>query len=369
MLFRSDAQLRLKHKQISDLFQRIGGFARAVIEPVVACPQPYGYRNRLMVHSQWNKAKQALVVGFLRAESRLVVEVEECKIAEPALNAQLVHVRANPPPKGGLKVVLRIAPDGWEVPRDSFFQNNFFLLPKMVEAVRETLKAAGTRFLVDAYCGVGFFSIELASLVERFAGVEIDVQAIKAARKVTGRSGIVALDTVFPVEKSYTPPQTDNPIENYGGKSCGGDLREVFRRSCNIPFARLAVELGGTRFSDGADDFGLNEAPPFDLPSPAASFVNAPGEDFDNNIPILAQRGFGAENVQLTPLQLAMVAATIANKGLEMQPYVVSRTTDRGGNVISSTTPKVWKTVMTQSVADTMVDLMIQVVKIGRAHV
>ena len=52
------------------------------------------------------------------------------------------------------------------------------------------------------------------------------------------KSGVVALGTVFPVEKSYTPPQTDNPIENYGGKSCGGNLREVFRRSCNIPFAR-----------------------------------------------------------------------------------------------------------------------------------
>ena len=74
-------------------------------------------------------------------------------------------------------------PEGWELPRDSFFQNNFFLLPKLIEVVRETLKSAGTKSLIDAYCGVGFFSVELGDLVERFAGIEIDAPAIKAARK------------------------------------------------------------------------------------------------------------------------------------------------------------------------------------------
>ncbi len=176
------AQLRLKQKQITDLFQRIGGFAAAVIDPVVPCPQPYGYRNRIMIRSQWNKVKQGLEIGFIRAENRWVVDIEECAIAEPALNEQIKHVRAHPPPKGGIKVVLRVAPEGWEVPRDSFFQNNFFLLPKLVETVRERLRDSGARHLVDAYCGVGFFGIELADLVDSFVGVELDVPAIKAAR-------------------------------------------------------------------------------------------------------------------------------------------------------------------------------------------
>jgi 23S rRNA (uracil1939-C5)-methyltransferase len=79
--------------------------------------------------------------------------------------------------------VLRIAPEDWEVPRDSFFQNNFFLLPKLVETVRTRIQNGGCRFLIDAYCGVGFFSIELADMVEQFAGVEVDVAAIKAARQ------------------------------------------------------------------------------------------------------------------------------------------------------------------------------------------
>ncbi len=177
------AQLRIKHKQICDLFQRIGGFDGALVDAVTPCPQPYGYRNRIMIRSQWDKFKQGLNIGFIRAENRLVVDIEECKIAEPALNAQIQQVRLHPPPKGGLKVVLRVAAEGWTVPRDSFFQNNFFLLPRLVETVRERLRCAGTRFLIDAYCGVGFFSVELADLVGRFAGMEVDTAAIKAARQ------------------------------------------------------------------------------------------------------------------------------------------------------------------------------------------
>jgi tRNA/tmRNA/rRNA uracil-C5-methylase (TrmA/RlmC/RlmD family) len=176
------AQLQLKHKQICDLFQRIGGFTAAVIAPVLPCPQPYGYRNRIMIRSQWDKFKQGLNIGFIRADNRLVVDIEECKIAEPALNEQIRHVRAHPPPKGGIKVVLRVPPENWEVPKDSFFQNNFFLLPKLVEVARQCLKDGGARFLVDVYCGVGFFSIELADLVQSYVGVELDQQAIKAAR-------------------------------------------------------------------------------------------------------------------------------------------------------------------------------------------
>jgi tRNA/tmRNA/rRNA uracil-C5-methylase (TrmA/RlmC/RlmD family) len=183
-------QLALKHKQVSDLFERIGGFAPSLIAPVIPCPQPYGYRNRLMIRSQWNKPEQKLNIGFLRADSRLVVDLESCAIAEPALNEQIRAVRAQPPPRGGLKVVLRIAAEGWEVPRDSFFQNNFFLLPELAETVRARLRAGGARFLVDAYCGVGFFGIESAQVVESFVGVEIDQQAVKAARRNAAGRGV-----------------------------------------------------------------------------------------------------------------------------------------------------------------------------------
>ncbi len=180
---RYEAQLHIKHKQICDLFERIGKISREAVAPVAPCPQPYGYRNRVMIRSQWNKPEQKLNIGFVRWDCGLVEDIEECKIAEPPINEQIKNVRAHPPPKGGIKIVLRIPPENWEVPPDSFFQNNFFLLPKMVETIRGFVRGSGVKHLVDLYCGVGFFGIELADVVESFAGVEYDQQAIKAARR------------------------------------------------------------------------------------------------------------------------------------------------------------------------------------------
>jgi tRNA/tmRNA/rRNA uracil-C5-methylase (TrmA/RlmC/RlmD family) len=176
-------QLQLKHKQISDLFERVGRIPADKIAPVIPSPQPYGYRNRIMIRSQWNGPAKKLVIGFIRADNNFVEDIEECKIAEPAISEQIKHVRANPPPKGGIKIVLRISPENWDVPPDSFFQNNFFLLPKLVETVRGFLRDGGARHLVDLYCGVGFFGIELADLVESFVGVEYDRLAIKSAQR------------------------------------------------------------------------------------------------------------------------------------------------------------------------------------------
>jgi tRNA/tmRNA/rRNA uracil-C5-methylase (TrmA/RlmC/RlmD family) len=176
-------QLRVKHKQISDLFERVGKISPEKIAPVTGCPQPYGYRNRIMIRSQWNGRAKKLEIGFVGTDNRFVEDIEECKIAEPALNDQIKHVRANPPPRGGLKFVLRVQPENWEVPKDSFFQNNYFLLPELVGTVRGFLRASGARHLIDLYCGVGFFGIEEAGAVESFVGVEYDALAVKAARQ------------------------------------------------------------------------------------------------------------------------------------------------------------------------------------------
>ena len=177
-----ETQLDVKRKQVMDLFERIGKFPREVVREVIPCPQPYHYRNRIMIRSQWNKPEQKLNIGYLRWDCGLVVDIDQCPIAEPGLNAEILRVRENPPPKGGLKVVLRIPPDDWDVPQDSFFQNNFFLLPKLVETARAALVASGAKYLVDVYCGVGFFGISLGDAVEKFVGVEVDKPAVKAAK-------------------------------------------------------------------------------------------------------------------------------------------------------------------------------------------
>lgn len=232
------AQLRLKQKQIGDLFQRIGGLEPSRVAPVVPCSKPYGYRNRIMIRSQWDKFKQGLNLGFIRSDSRLVVDIEECKIAEPALSEEIRRVRAHPPPKGGLKVVLRIPPEGWEVPRDSFFQNNFFMLPELVEAVRQRLRASGARHLIDLYCGVGFFSLELAGEVESFVGVELDQLAIKAARRnaaarqcAKGEFVAGTAEATLPGLLSRFAGATTAVLVDPPRKGCRPELLEALRRA------------------------------------------------------------------------------------------------------------------------------------------
>ena len=232
------SQLRLKHKQISDLFERVGKIPSDKIAPVIPCPQPYGYRNRIMIRSQWNKPEQKLNIGFVRADCGLVEDIEECKIAEPALNEQIRHVRAHPPPKGGIKVVLRVQPEGWDVPPDSFFQNNFFLLPKLVGTVREFLRDSGARHLVDLYCGVGFFGIELADAVESFVGVEYDQRAIQsarrnaAARKISNGEFVAAkAEEVFGKVLKRSSPEATAVILDPPRKGCQPEILQLLRET------------------------------------------------------------------------------------------------------------------------------------------
>jgi tRNA/tmRNA/rRNA uracil-C5-methylase (TrmA/RlmC/RlmD family) len=232
-----ETQLRIKHKQISDLFERIGKIPREVIAPVLPCPQPYGYRNRVMIRSQWNKPEQKLNIGFIRWDCGLVEDIEECKIAEPPINEQIKHVRAHPPPKGGIKVVLRIPPQDWEVPRDSFFQNNFFLLPELVKTVREFLVRGQAKHLIDLYCGVGFFGIELADVVESFVGVEFDQQAIKSARRnaashqrTNGEFISADVEQALPELLAKFSPAATSLLLDPPRKGCPREVLELLRR-------------------------------------------------------------------------------------------------------------------------------------------
>ena len=179
-------------------------------------------------------------------------------------------------------------------------------------------------------------------------------------------NGTVDLSTTFPDESEFVPPQTDDPIQNFGGTTCGGDLTEVFTRSCNIPFAKTALDLGVDRMVDGMHQWGVDEQVPLDLPRPAASTFG-PTEDLDQNLPLLAIRGFGQNEVQMVPLHMAMAAATVANGGQMMKPYVVEQTLDHGGGVLDRTTPEVWKTPISPATADIMSDLMVSVAENGTA--
>ena len=271
-----EAQLEIKRKQVADLFERIGRFPKEIVASAVPCPQPYGYRNRIMIRSQWNKPEQKLNIGFIRHDCGLVVDLEECKIAEPALSEQIKHVRAHPPPKGGLKVVLRVAPEGWEVPKDSFFQNNFFLLPKLVETVQDCLRGCGVKHLIDAYCGVGFFGIEMAGVVQSFIGVELDAQAIKAARRNAAARSVTngefiqgATEALLPMLLQRFDPAQTAIVLDPPRTGCRASVIELLRKarpaqiiyvSCHP--ATLARDLS-LLCADGA--FHLAKVTPLDM--------------------------------------------------------------------------------------------------------
>ena len=180
-------------------------------------------------------------------------------------------------------------------------------------------------------------------------------------------NGALTLDKSFDVTKEWLPPNTQIPIKNYGGELCGGTMRRVFEISCNIPFAQTSLALGADKMVAAVNNFGFNEKAPLDLPDVAASYFGQV-KDFDRNDPKLAQSGFGQNAVQGTPLEMALVASAVANKGKIMAPYVVDETRDSAGGVLAKAQPKVWKTAMSEATAATLNGFMIGVVNSGTAR-
>ena len=171
----------------------------------------------------------------------------------------------------------------------------------------------------------------------------------------------------FEVRNTYTPPLTTFPLQNFAGGTCGGDILEGLRVSCNTTFAELAAEIVGAEpMIETSEKFGFNSSPPIDLPSPAPSifpddFGNQVGEtDNDPPIPILentpalAQSGIGQFNVKATPLQMALVAAAIANDGIVMKPHLMDSFRDQSGKTIETYKPVIWQSVLSRQDAQSL---------------
>ena len=178
-------------------------------------------------------------------------------------------------------------------------------------------------------------------------------------------SGTVTVDgPEYPRESQFVPPQTDRPLRNFGGSTCGGKLLDILRVSCNTAFARMAIDIGADQMIDTAEAFGFNDAPPIDLPDPARSVFPT---DFDQNLPALAQSGIGQNDVSSTPLQMALVAAAIANEGSIMAPHVVAAVRDDENEVVDEREPEEWRRAVSPEHAATLRRAMIGVVEDGTA--
>ena len=185
---------------------------------------------------------------------------------------------------------------------------------------------------------------------------------------VTGSTGVqdgsvTPTEPVYPTVRAITPPGTVRPLPNFGGELCGGTLFAILAKSCNTSFAQMGMDLGGETMTKGAQAFGFNSKIPFDLPTAASRFPT----DFTRDQPKLAQSSIGQNDVAATPLQMALVAAGVANDGEVMEPRLVDEIRDGEGDLIRRTEPTVWKRALSPQSADVMRQAMRQVVASGTA--
>jgi len=166
---------------------------------------------------------------------------------------------------------------------------------------------------------------------------------------------------VFPTETAYKPPD-GAPISNFGGESCGGALFDILRVSCNSSFARMGAEtIGEQTMQSDVRHFGFNQRTPIDLPAAATPQFG----DTKNSKAFLGQASIGQRTTKATPLQMAEVAAAVANNGILMTPHVMKDVRDDNGKVLETYNPKVWLRAMGEQSAATMRDAMRGVVERG----
>ncbi|MFH8472249.1 penicillin-binding transpeptidase domain-containing protein [Streptomyces sp. NPDC018000] len=116
----------------------------------------------------------------------------------------------------------------------------------------------------------------------------------------------------------YRLPLTTGNLENEGNIPCeNASLREALRWSCNTVFGKISDDLGNQKMIDQANKFGFNK----EIFTPVRADASIYPKD---NRPQNAMAGIGQASNRATPLQMAMVAAAVANDGKLMQPYMVA---------------------------------------------
>ncbi len=174
-------------------------------------------------------------------------------------------------------------------------------------------------------------------------------------------TGTATPDTQFDYTDSFKIPGVTNPLFNYGGEVCGGSLEQSLIESCNATFAKLGYDMGDA-FVPAMDQCGIANAPPIDLSPPAVESV---GPRVGADKPRFALAGIGQGDVATSPLEMALVAEGIANGGVIKQPYVVQEVRNSEGRTVRTTEPKDWLTCMQPTTAQTLTNMMVEVVNQG----
>jgi penicillin-binding protein A len=168
------------------------------------------------------------------------------------------------------------------------------------------------------------------------------------------------LDAATDSPDPYRLPGTTTVLTNEGDGCEDAPLRDAFEWSCNTVFAKLGVDTGLARMTRTAQAFGFNDV---DVRIP---FSVAPST-FDTSLDRaqLALSSIGQYNTRATPLQMAMVAAAVADGGQGHTPYLVERTTRKGGATVATAGSRPSRQVMLPSTARRLRELMEDVVREG----
>jgi peptidoglycan glycosyltransferase len=179
----------------------------------------------------------------------------------------------------------------------------------------------------------------------------------------------------------YTPNSTVNgdspkiisgvPLQNDGNQSWGlQSLTTALTYSINTIWAQVAVSLGLSTMTDYMKRFGFYAKPQIDLP-PSELHDSRPYSPLGHAYPPgspsedLGRIGIGQGGLLVTPLQMAMVAATVANGGKLIAPHIATRAVDQTGRTVETVTPTVYGQVMKPSTAAELTDMMRRVVEEG----
>jgi peptidoglycan glycosyltransferase len=174
-------------------------------------------------------------------------------------------------------------------------------------------------------------------------------------------AGVVSdLDAPTDSPDPYKLPGTRTRLTNESDDCEDSSVRAAFEWSCNTVFAKLGVDVGLEAMASTAQAFGFNDT---GLRIP---FSVAPST-FDTQVDKaqLALSSIGQYNTRATPLQMAMVAAAVANGGQARTPYLVERTVRKGGETVATTGSRPTRQAMNPATAVRMRELMTDVVREG----
>ncbi|MCX5388345.1 penicillin-binding transpeptidase domain-containing protein [Streptomyces sp. NBC_00083] len=158
----------------------------------------------------------------------------------------------------------------------------------------------------------------------------------------------------------YILPDTDHkPLNNEGNIPCeNATLKVALQWSCNTVFGKISADLGNEKMKAEAEKFGFNK----EIFNPVRTAASVYPKD---NRPQNAMSGIGQASNRATPLQMAMVAAAVANDGKLMKPYMVDQLQAPNVDVLSKTQPEQMSQPMSAATAQKLQKMMEFVVTDG----